>query len=459
MHRGCFAGTFRDARRPVAGKAVASNTGRVHRTTCSASLIVLTLALLPDGVSAASPWTAPTTLSDPAHNATAPDLAVDGRGGLHAVWIATADNGNGVVEYAERPVGAGWTAPVALSSDATDAIEPDVDSNAQGGLVVAWSASSDASTGLALFIRRRFVGGTWTPRTRLSTTDDDTWGAQPLLNDDGDLAVAWRSLDPVTHRYQGRVRIRQRGGDWSPVHALAPSVTTTDVGIVLDAAGVVTAAWREISGPPRSETWRVFVSTKPVAAGWLAPTKVSGSSTNDSGPVLALRGGTVPWLAWEHTADQVSGVWVRHRTPTGWSKATRVNAAGTHASFPTIAANARGGLIVAWSSASRWLRSRVLTPRGSWRPIARIANPGGSWVSAPQVQITRDLTAYAFWLAGPGRVLVARCAPSVNDWRELTAVPGESISDPQLAVSPQGLAALAWRLRTDPAQVQVMLHR
>jgi hypothetical protein len=421
--------------------------------------VTATLATLPSAQGAASGWTTPTTLSTAGVNATSPDVAVDGHGVVHAVWIETAANGHGVVEYARRPSGAGWTDPMPLSTDALDAFEPSIATNFAGYLVVAWSSAS-ASEVVPAVIRRRSPGGTWTPRVTVSAPDDNTGLVRATLNNDGDLAVSWENLDPVTKKREAVVRVRLSGKAWSSAHELgAHTVNQLDPQVVIDGNGNVTAAWTSLIGPPRSETTQVWVASKPAGRTWRGATKVSGTSVDDGNPSLALRGGTTPWLAWQHDANGIVGIWLRHRTAAGWSPAIRVSSAGEHSFTPTLDANARGHLLVAWTNLSPKLQSRQLTPAGHWKPVAVATNPGGALVSSPQLQIAGDGTAYVVWLSGGGRATVAHYAPRANAWGGLTAVPGSgTVSAPDLAVNPAARAALIWRRVVDPARIRAMLH-
>ena len=413
----------------------------------------------PPSALAANGWTQPTTISSAGPNATSPDVEVDGKGVVHAVWVETAANGHGVVEYARRSPGSGWTDPTPLSSDATDSSEPSIATNFAGNLVVAWSSGSSAEV-VPVVIRRRSPGGAWTPRVTVSAPDDNTGLARATLNNDGDLALSWENLDPVTHKSEAVVRVRLSGQAWSPAHELGPqTVNQNDPQVVIDGNGNVTAAWTSLIGPPRNETTQVWVASKPAGRTWRGSALVSGTSVDDGNPSLALRGGTTPWLAWQHSASGIPGIWLRHRTASGWSPSMRVSPAGTNAFTPTLDANARGHLLVAWKTSSPKLRSRLLTPAGHWKPIAVATDPSGGTVSSPQLRIAGDGTAYAVWLTGGGRATVAHYAPGANAWGGLTAVPGSgTVSDPQLAVNPSGRAALVWRQVVDPARIRAILH-
>ena len=425
----------------------------------AATATLATLATLPSAQGAAAGWTTPVTISSPGPNATAPDVALDGKGVVHAVWIETAPNGHGVVEYARRSPGASWTNPMPLSTDGVDASEPSIAANFAGNLVVVWSSASSSEV-VPVVIRRRSPGGAWTPRLTVSSPDDNTGLARATLNNDGDLAVSWENLDPVTHKSEAVVRVRLSGKAWSSVHELgAQTVNQSDPQVVIDGKGNVTAAWTSLIGPPRNETTQVWVASKPAGRTWRGSAKVSGTSVDDGNPSLALRGGTTPWLAWQHTANGVVGIWLRHRTASGWSPSLRVSMAGTNAFTPALDANARGHLLVAWKTSSPKLRSRLLTPAGHWKPIAVATDPSGSTVSSPQLRIAGDGTAYAVWLAGGGRATVAHFAPAANTWGGVTGVPGSgTVSDPRLAVNPAGQAALVWRQVVDPARIRAMLH-
>jgi hypothetical protein len=136
-----------------------------------------------------------------------------------------------------------------------------------------------------------------------------------------------------------------------------------------------------------------------------------------------------------------------------------VSKPGASAFSPTIDANAHGQLLLAWTNLSPQLQSRLLTPAGHWKPIAVATDAGVAHASSPQLRIAGDGMAYVAWLAGAGRTLIARFAPRANAWRDVTPVPGGSVSDAQLAVNPSGRAALVWRQLVDPARIRAILSR
>jgi len=417
--------------------------------------LVLLLVLAP-AAGSAEPFGQPVTLSTPGRNATAPAVAVDGQGVVHAVWAETQANGNDVVRYARNRPGQGWSAPTPLTTDAGDASDPSIATNARGDLVVAWASTTPEQT--ALVVRRRPAGGPWGPPTTLSSPGDSPWGPQAAINNDRDLVVAWSNLDPVTHDQEAVVRVRLAGRPWGAAHSLAPGVDASGAQLVLDPTGTVTAAWTDLIGPPRNETTRVRVASKPAGRSWTTPVKVSGSSITDLHPVLALRGGTTPWLAWEHAADTVPGIWIRHRTASGWSRASRVTLPRGRGFSPALDANAAGQLIVAWSSLSGKLRSRFLTPAGTWRPVAVAVSPGTGYVVLPQVEIARDSRAVGLWRQG-GATFVGRFRPRSNEWGAIRKVPGEHVTSPVLAMNPMGDVVVAWRVFVDPARIAAMISR
>jgi hypothetical protein len=131
-------------------------------------------------------------------------VAADGAGAVHAVWRRPAGEG-AVIEHAARAPGGSWSEPAPVAAGLPLGInlsDLDIDVEAQGDLVVAWT------DGAAVALRRRAAKGGWSEPTELARSVDGTtyWGVDLAGNRLGDVLLTFNGLrngvgpgGPVVH--------------------------------------------------------------------------------------------------------------------------------------------------------------------------------------------------------------------------------------------------------------------
>jgi hypothetical protein len=164
-------------------------------------------ALLAPGATAFGP---PELVSPSGHNVAAPDVALDARGNVVAVWQRADGRGGTAIEAATRPAGGDWGPPQRLSPPGPRVFTPRVAAGGPGAAIVVWTRARRG--GLAVEGARR-------PRGR-------------VLFD-----RAFRIFDPPERRAIGRfARVAMDARDravviWERSHALAsPVIQALDLG-------------------------------------------------------------------------------------------------------------------------------------------------------------------------------------------------------------------------------------
>lgn len=310
-----------------AGEAVVIWTG-YHNTS---DYIIRAATRSPDGQ-----WSLPVELSEAGNNAWEPEVALDPAGNIVAVWYRWSDNGDTIVQVAEKEPGQPWGEPEDLSADGSMSGAPRVEVNAERAVVVwpreqiieaatrdtggTWqpaveisgpgsrepalgldgegNAAALWSSGSGLNLRTAEVaslpvGGVWTEPTPIAERLAAEW-AQPQLavNPAGRamaIWTAWNGTSRIIEASSGAVN-----GDWGNSVTISPSWSDR-AQIAMDAAGNAAAVWR--GAEPRSVQAALFDVTGPELRSLSIPSRVRAGQP--------VRVGVSPFDAWS-TVNPVS---------------------------------------------------------------------------------------------------------------------------------------------------------
>lgn len=122
-----------------------------------------------------------------------PGLAIDALGGLHAVWAETRA-GDSEIRHSQRLPGArGWSAPVRVNDDPPGAEQsaPAIAADGQGNVHLVWEDARGPRR--AIFHARRDPGGAWSRNQAVhATATGDQREPTITAVKTGDLFAAWR---------------------------------------------------------------------------------------------------------------------------------------------------------------------------------------------------------------------------------------------------------------------------
>jgi len=156
---------------------------------------------------AAGPWSAPQTISDPGMSASGPNLAVDPSGNVLAVWTRF-DGSNGRIQAAYKPAAGTFGVPATVSASGGDASAPDVSIDNSGNAIVVWQRSDGTNLRVQAAIRSPGSGGTFGAISTLSAPGQD--GFEPKAaagpSTDNNAAVVWTRSDGTNLRVQSARR-------------------------------------------------------------------------------------------------------------------------------------------------------------------------------------------------------------------------------------------------------------
>jgi hypothetical protein len=255
--------------------------------------------------SPAGQWGEPVQLSESGNNAWSPQLAVDSSGHVVAVWSRWTDEGDTIIQTAEKDPGEAWSKTADLSLKGGRAIrpavavgdeqtvvtwerdrvveaaakvpgedwqkpleisgtnsgEPMVDMDSDGNALAIWNFEPKVGFGDADIASLPAGLKTWTEPITLSKRLSGEWAAPKIAVDPTGRAIAiwtaWDGTARVVEAAAGTV-----DGSWeSPVTVSPPGSWSYRPQIALDSTGSAAAVWR--AAEPQTTQAAVFDVTKP----------------------------------------------------------------------------------------------------------------------------------------------------------------------------------------------------
>jgi hypothetical protein len=418
-------------------------------TGCVVALVAAGLASVEVASTAATPsWLAPETLSTPGGAAFRPQIAVDGRGTVVAVWLQQDDAGYTRVVTARRPAGGAWRSPVTLSGAGRDADEARVAVNERGDAVAVWWTRADGSNDrVESAFRPR--SGVWSSPDILSDPLRHSYRPEVAIDPEGNAVAVWvrYDADDANTEWVQSAR-RPAHGSWSPLATLSEH-HALDAHVALDDDGNALAVWTRYNGTNHT----VQSADRPAGGSWSTPVTLSVPGQNALWSQVALDGQGNAVAVW--IRDDGDDLVQTADRPVGgsWSTPVTLSEAGRSAYRPQVAVGAQGDAVVVWR--------RLLSGISDVDRVVAVDRPaGGAWSSPvalssqslpafdPEAAVDRNGNAIVVWEQldnAPRRVDTAELSAG-GAWthRGFLSESGPSANEPQVTFDAQGNAVSAW---------------
>lgn len=388
---------------------------------------------------AAPPWSAPVTLSQPDQSVDDSHVAVSGNGTAIAVW-ARSNGAHDVVQASLRSPGGDFGAPIDLSTGGASATSPSVAVDDAGNAIVAWRRLDGNPI---IRVARRAAGGSFGAPVDVSLADRSSSSPEVALAPSGEAIVVWRSTDgPET---LAMASIAPPGGDFgAPIELSARGTRSARAGVAMDAAGNAIAVW-ERDGVIRARIRPAggsFGSTIDLTAPGMA-----------SGPTVAMNAGGDAIVAWSRSDGANRIVQARMRPAGGAFGPTddAISSPGEDADGATAALDAAGGAIVAWSrsdGANERVQAASAPAGGSFGAPVDLSPSGGDAFS-PALAIDPAGDAVVAWSTetGPDQIVQAARRPSGGGFAlpvDVSAPTGRS-TDVVIGIDDEGSPLVVWQ--------------
>src|SRR5262245_38212079 len=361
-------------------------------------------------------WSPPRQLSGT--DARDADVAMEASGAALVVWQGYDGEDRRVVQAAERFPDGRWSEARTLSAPGTEAREPTVGIDAQGGASVAWSRSGSREDAVIEVVRRP-AGGAWSRPVTLGRLADRSRVPRIAVSADGDAALVWRAKEGRRSVVLAAVRT---AGRWSPAERIsAAGEWSRDPDVGIDRTGHAVAVWlltdaADLEGQVEWAERRAGGAWTP--PGLLSPPadtpfELSRPSPSDNGPRVAVAPSGAAVAVWQLGVDGTNRVQAAGRAAGGPWSAPRTLSRGGESGEARVAIGPLGDALAAWEELAG----------DGFRIRAARGGADGVWGPCRDVSGTREDAAGLALAGPPGRptavwvgtnretILAARPAP------------------------------------------------
>jgi len=389
-------------------------------------------------------------LSPAAEMASGPDVGVARDGTSTVVWSARGSGGAFTV-FTRRIAPNGTLGTIRqLSTSGQDALAPQVAVTAGGLAVVTWVRSDGAN--FVVQARRITAAGTPEESTKtLSGTGQDAAAPQVAVAADGTATVVWKRFDGA-HYYVQERQIFATGAVESSAHILsATGQDAVEPQVAVAGDGTATVVWSRYDG------YDGIVQGRQIAVGG-APraTILNLSASGESGlqPQLGIGPGGVPTVVWNRFNGANWIVQERRLTAAGAlaGGVNNLSATGRNAAEPHVAVGSNGVATVVWDrfdGSSFVVQARRLDSAGVVGASVVDLSAVGRDAADPQVAISPGGLATILWSRFDGANFIAQRRDLLGNGTLGTtqnlSVAGRAASDPALVWGPGGTLAMTWR--------------
>ncbi len=294
--------------------------------------------------SASGRWSVPEIVEFSLGSARAVQLAADGAGAVTVIWVQQELHLSGL--WANRYVpGEGWQQPVRVEPVGGELYAPQLALDASGRGFAVWERRQGSRLSVRASRYTRQHG--WGPPRNIDAGAGEAVSPRLAVHANGSAIAAWSRRDGTGNRRIATARFVP-GAGWRPPDEISTvGEDAYDVQVAMDAVGNAIAAWeQEIDG---EET--IVARRFEAGRGWSAPARLEIDGAEGYAPRLAVSPAGSAVVAWIR-ADGETGTIVaaRYTRERGWERPLTVQGGELLYVFDLhIAANARGGVLAAWS--------------------------------------------------------------------------------------------------------------
>jgi hypothetical protein len=411
----------------------------------------LAMGLIPSPASAAPSWSRPVNVSRPEKVVVETLSVIAGsQGNATAIWQLYGRE-DGIVKSAVRRAGGSWSAPFRLFDDVDDAYGSlQIAVDPIGNTTAVWERHEGHS--FVVQSATRPAGGSWSAPVNLSKPG----ASSPLVavDPEGEATAVWVLERDGGNRSVVQSATRPAGGSWSaPVNLSPAGKDARSPQVVLDPQGGATAVWEE------ENSGTIKSASRPAEGSWSAPVNLSAAGEWAFAPQVAVDARGNATAVWEGGPNGSRGSLIQSATrPAGgtWSAPVNLSKLGRFAQDAQIAVDPPGDAIAIWARSNGRdlvVQSAMRPAGGSWSAPVDITAHHGQGGFYPRLVMDSSGNATAVW-KGYDRnrhslAIQAARRPLGGDWSPPTDVSNRvtrhiGISEPQIAVDPQGISTVAW---------------
>lgn len=396
-------------------------------------------------------WLPPVNLSEAGEHTGAPQVVLDAEGNATAVW-ETWNGEDTVIESAYRPAGKGWQTPVDISeasgettlvSGEHDASYPQIAVDGQGDITVVWERATGAD-GTVVQAVYRPAGAGWGEPVDISEVGVRASAQEPwiVLGEGGNATAGWKRGEVIHSAY------RPAGGNWqTPVDLSGPEAFVPKA--AADAQGNATSVWMHYDG----SKYVVQAAYAPANGSLQAPTTLSEAGEEGGDPYIAVNARGDALAVWDGHYGDNDVVREAYR-PAGGSWQATVDVSGENEEIESlrVALDTQGDAVIAWAGSPKeaggydTARAAYRPAGGNWQAPTSLSENGGN-AFPTDVAFDQAGNAVVVWERSDGTDNIAQAAyrPAGGGWQEPTSLSeqGRKSFDPMVVLDAEGEASAA----------------
>ena len=358
--------------------------------------------------SGAPAFSAPVDLSDPTVDAREPRLAIDPQGDVTAVWQQTGIHAT--ITAATRTAGAGsFSAPMVVSSPATDAYSPQVAADGRGIVTVVWTTAQSTSAYVVEAASRAAGAPSFSAPVPLSAVGVANPLPQLATDPAGDATAVWAQDDAHLGTPHTTIQAARRpaaaAAFTGAIDVSAAGLESYDPRVAVDGQGTATAVWTRVGFAPtviQSSTWPLpSPSASPLV-------DLSAGATSADSPAVAVdaRGDVaVVWRQADTGGTSIVGAAVRTAGAGAFEPPAPVSIAGGGIDALGLSSGANGGIGVIWSRGNgteHAIQAAILSPGSASFAPALAVSSAAQPALEPTLGLDDQGNALAVWSRSDG---------------------------------------------------------
>lgn len=247
-------------------------------------------------------WTYPVNVSATEQDSFLPSMVRDSEGTLHIVWTDITP-GNWEIFYSSSvDGGVNWSAPINISNNEGRSSNPSLSIDAEDTLYVAWE--DDITGDLDIRLSYKPKGGSWSEPENVSLDPGNSQNPNLLSDAQGNLYLAWNDETPAkSGKWEIYFATKPKGGSWSKPENISRNMGVSGLPIVaLDSKDVLHLAWHDSS----SGNYEIYHTTRAGDGTWAKPATISRTVGYSNDVAMVIDSKDTVHLAW---TDNTPGNW------------------------------------------------------------------------------------------------------------------------------------------------------
>lgn len=397
-------------------------------------------------------WSHPANVSATGFNTTGSQIAIDQEGRTIAIWSGF-DGSNYVIQTSNKTLKGEWSQPITISPIGQDAFYPQIAIDQKGNLVAVWSGKINNVFVIQSSIK--YQKKDWSKPINVSKLPKnkmkgkDALFPQVLFGNDGETYAIWQKNNGSKNVIKFATK-EKANGSWSKAVTLSttqnPGLGCTRPQFVINRFGDLFAVWIN------NERLTVQFSLKQFGKKWTLVKDLSSAGKQIQNAQIALDNSGNAVSCWTRSNGINMLVQATSRPKNGvWSNAVNLSEPGEDSLFPSLSLSNDGNAVIAWQRSDgvySLIQAAVKIGNDTWSTAYDLTETGQD-ASNPQTATAPNNTALAVWKRSNGSNFVIQEASAIfgDAWSNPTTLSedGEDAINPSASINAKSNASIIWQ--------------